>query len=173
MRKWLCRGALSTAGTGLSRSCASSIARLLLRLRPATRRGGNAGDQFDELLVVFAKLGAFRASQAEGVSAPLMLTMGQPLQFLLAKPDPATVIHTRAEQWENWIKTELCSPSWLVKDESTQALFRHWCASNVSIAEVTSALELAALANDLSPVGIHEQIKNARVSRLVQARTRA
>jgi hypothetical protein len=130
-------------------------------------------DQFDDLLAVFAKLGAFRASQAEGVSAPLMLTMGQPLQFLLAKPDSATVIHTRAEQWESWIKTELCSPSWLVKDESTQALFRHWCASNVSIAEVTSALELAALANDLSPVGIHEKIKTARASRLVQARTRA
>lgn len=130
-------------------------------------------EQFDELLATLEKFGAFRASQAEGISAPLMLTMGQPLQFLLAKPDPATVIHTRPEQWEAWISTELCNPPWLVKDEATQALFRHWCASNVSLAEVASALELAALANDLSPVGIHEQIKNARVSRLVQARTRA
>jgi len=130
-------------------------------------------EQFDELLAVLSKVGAFRASQAEGISAPLMLTMGQSLQFLLAKPDPATVIHTRPEQWESWIKTELCSPAWLVKDETTQTLFRHWCASNVSLAEVTSALELAALAKDLSPVGIHEQIKTARASRLVQARSRA
>ena len=130
-------------------------------------------DQFDELLAVLDKFGAFRASQAEGVSVPLMLTMGQPLQFLLAKPDPATEVHTRPDQWETWIKTELCSPAWLVKDEATQALFRHWCASNVSLAEVSSAMELAALANDLSPVGIHEQIKTARASRLVQARSLA
>lgn len=130
-------------------------------------------DQFDELLTVLDKLGAFRASQAEGVSAPLMLSMGQPLQFLLAKPDPATVVFTKAAQWADWMAVELAAPNWCVTDPDSQELFRRWCASNVTLAEMQQAAELAAQVPDLTPNGLHAAWKQVRAARVAQAYNRA
>lgn len=130
-------------------------------------------DQFDELLVVLEKLDAFRASQAEGVSAPLMLSMGQPLHFLLAKPDPATVVLTTAMQWSDWMAVELAAPSWRITDPESQELFRRWCASNVTLAEMQEAAELAAKIPDLSPNGLHTAWKQVRAARVAKAYNRA
>ena len=130
-------------------------------------------DQFDGLLACLAKLGVCTASQAEGVSAPLMLTLGAPLHFLLAKPDPATVILTTAAQWAEWLAVELAAPNWLLSDPASQELFRRWCASNVSLAEMCQAAELAAKVPDVTPVGLHEKWKEIRAKRVAQAYNRA
>jgi hypothetical protein len=164
----------------------TGYARLLLVLEECTDNGQAAmrrsdwlatlscsGDDFDEFLALLAKTFAFHASQGEEVAAPLMLSIGPALAFLLAPPDPATVIYTEARQWSAWVMSELAAPAWLVNDPASQELFRRWCATNVSQAEMIRAAEQAGLARDLSPVGLHEQLKLTRAARLAQARTRA
>lgn len=130
-------------------------------------------DQFDELLSTLVKLEAFTATQDEGVSAPLMLTMGQRLRFVLKKPDPATVVFLSAAQWSEWLAVELAAPAWLIKDPASQELFRRWCASNVTLAEIQQAAERGALVHDVSPVGLHEQWKKIRAERVALAYNRA
>lgn len=130
-------------------------------------------DQFDAWLSTVVELGAFTVSQGEGMSAPLMLTLGQPLRFLLAHPDPASVVFTTAAQWSDWMTLELAAPARVVTDPASQELFRRWCASNVSLAEIQQAAERAALAHDVSPVGLHEQWKTVRTERVALAYNRA
>jgi hypothetical protein len=129
--------------------------------------------EFDELLGVLDQVGAFRSSQLPGELAPLMLSMAQSLQFLLVKPDPATVVLTTAAQWADWMAVELAAPGWLTSDPASQELFRRWCASNVTLGEMSQAAELAALVPDLTPNGLHAKWKEVRATRVAHAYNRA
>ena len=130
-------------------------------------------DEFDELLAVLDQAEAFKASQADGEYALLMLSMGPRLSPLLAKPDPSTVIHTDPAQWAEWMRVELAAPNWLLTDPASVELFRRWCATNVSLAEIQAAAERAAQSHDMKPVGLHEQLKKIRAERIAQAHNRA
>lgn len=115
-------------------------------------------------------LGKQWADPGQGLA---MVRLGDGLRFLLARPDPSTVLYTRAAQWAEWMTAELAAPGWLTSDPASQELFRRWCASNATLAEMNRAAELAALVPDISPTGLFNAWKQVRAERVSQAYSRA
>ena len=81
------------------------------------------------------------------------------------------VLLTHAGQWSFWCETELNMRRELVADPNSQALFRRWCASNVTVTEMLQACEEAAPAHPvLTPNILHAQLQLVRRARLERAK---
>ncbi|MHA6236846.1 hypothetical protein [Pseudomonas fluorescens group sp. PF-69] len=74
-----------------------------------------------------------------------------------------------AAAWAAWCQSELAMPGWLLETPETQALFRRWCASNVTVDEATQAVLQAVAGGDVSPSTIHQQLALVRKSALQKA----
>lgn len=81
------------------------------------------------------------------------------------------VLFETDEQWADWFATDLDCPPYLVNDASTRQLFRRWCATNVTVAEVEAAIELAIKAKEEShPAALHDHLKTVRNTKIERAR---
>ena len=107
-------------------------------------------------------------SQARGEEpgAPLRVTLTDFADFLPALDMPKT-----AEQWCAWFTSELSMPDQHGTDPDNQALFRRWCATNVTIDEVEAAVELAIKASEApTPAALHDHLKTVRNTKIERAR---
>jgi hypothetical protein len=70
-----------------------------------------------------------------------------------------------------WCETELNMRREVTSDPLTQALFRRWCASNVTVTEMIQACDEAAPSNpQLTPSVLHAQLQAVRRVRLEKAK---
>lgn len=107
-------------------------------------------------------------SQARGEEpgAPLRVTLTDFADFL-----PALDMPTTAEQWCAWFTSELSMPDQHGTDPDNQALFRRWCATNVTIEEMNAAIELAVKAGrGFAPACLHSLLMTVRKEKLELAR---
>ena len=117
-------------------------------------------------LVYLAKAAWLTMEQAEEPGAPLRVTLTTFAEFL-----PPLELPKIADQWRQWFEAELSMPPLLGKDPYTQDLFRRWCATNVTIAEMEQAIDLARNANTgPSPAALHEFLKTVRNTKIERAR---
>ena len=117
-------------------------------------------------LVYLTKAAWLTMEQAEELGAPLRVTLIAFAEFLAPLELPKI-----ADQWRQWFEAELSMPPLLGKDPYTQDLFRRWCATNVTIAEMEQAIDLARTANmGPSPTALHEFLKTVRNTKIERAR---
>lgn len=131
-------------------------------------------DDVDTFLAFLAQRRVIELSQSKDPSAPVLV---QVVDFEQYHVDPsyaarAVVVFTTAAQWSAWLSIELSVPAFLINDGSTQRLLRHWCATNVTLAEAVEAVDLATKATppDITPAALHDYIKAIRVRRIEEAR---
>jgi len=75
------------------------------------------------------------------------------------------------EQWIGWFRSELNMPDQHGTDPDNQALFRRWCATNVTIEEMNAAIELAVKAGrGFAPACLHSLLMTVRKEKLELAR---
>lgn len=71
------------------------------------------------------------------------------------------------EQWALWFAEDLNCPPYLRNDPATRRLFRHWCASNVTLDEVEAATAKALAQGEAPhPAVLHDHIKALRQDKL-------
>lgn len=118
------------------------------------------------LLDYLSKDGWLSQEQTDEPGAPLRVTLTHFTEFLPALDMPKT-----AEQWCAWFTSELSMPSQHGKDPDNQALFRRWCATNVTIEEMNAAIELAVKAGrGFAPACLHSLLMTVRKEKLELAR---
>lgn len=109
----------------------------------------------------------------------LRLTLLGELAGLLATPAAAAlpagpvgpVLFTTDKQWTRWFIDEWNCPAYLANDPVTRALFRRWCATNVTVDEVEAASELALKASEAPmPAILHDHLKTVRETKIKRAR---
>lgn len=139
-------------------------------LRPSDWRDAlQCGEQeLTEFLAYLQKAGWLAVAQ-EDAAAPLVVTLANAALYLPDGADPQ--LFTTPAQWADWCSVDLSFPAWLISDPATQALFRRWCASNVTTQEMAEAVNLAIAGGvNLSPVELHEQLQTVRRQRIEKAR---
>jgi len=108
----------------------------------------------------------------------LRLTLLGELAGLLAPPAAALpagpvgpVLFTTDKQWSRWFIDEWNCPAYLANDPVTRALYRRWCATNVTVDEVEAASELALKASEAPmPAILHDHLKTVRETKIKRAR---
>lgn len=117
-------------------------------------------------LAYLATDGFLSVEQSQESGAPLRVTLAGPCDFL-----PAAQLPKVANEWCQWLAVELSMPAHHGKDPYNQSLFRHWCATNVTIDEMNAAIELAIKAGaGLTPSNLHTFLKTVRKEKLDVAR---
>lgn len=100
---------------------------------------------------------------------PLRVTLLQAGALLPTAEDPQ--LFTKACQWAVWCVAELGMPPDLTKDPYTQQLYRRWCASNVTVSEMQTAVQAAiAKQSSLGASVLHEELQQVRRQRLEKAK---
>lgn len=83
----------------------------------------------------------------------------------------APVLFETEDQWAEWFAADLSCPPYLANDACIRQLFRRWCATNVTVAEVKAAVELANEAKEEPhPVALHDHLKTVRNTKIERAR---
>ncbi|MEH6353834.1 hypothetical protein [Pseudomonas sp. 3JA] len=107
----------------------------------------------------------------------LLVTLGGELVALMASAPvvPAVaagpVLFETDDQWAEWFAADLNCPPYLANDAATRYLFRRWCATNVTVAEVEAAVELAIKAKEAPlPAALHDYLKTVRNTKIERAR---
>lgn len=100
----------------------------------------------------------------------LRLTLVGELATLLADQpvsiEPCTLFRSE-QQWADWFASDLNCPPYLRNDPATRRLFRHWCASNVTVDEIEAAAVRATNAGEAPhPAVLHDQIKAMRLEKI-------
>jgi hypothetical protein len=119
--------------------------------------------------------------QAEWLTVEPISEPGAPLRVTVTNPDQYFVkssfspaypeLFGEAAQWRDWFVQELTSPGYVVDAPETTQLFRHWCATNVTVTEIQAAIELAIQARQApTPAALHEHIKAVRKLKIENAR---
>lgn len=125
-------------------------------------------DELHELLNFLSKNGWLSYSEGDEPGAPLVIHFQHADDFL---PSAEPILFTGADQWVFWLETELNMRREVTSDPASQALFRRWCASNVTVTEMLQACDEAAPTNpQLSPTVLHTQLQAVRRARLEKAR---
>lgn len=125
--------------------------------------------ELDEFLRFLQAAGWLVFAQDEAAGAPLVVTVTNAAALLPTAADPQ--LFTTAAQWRDWCSVELAFPAWLLDDQSTQRLFRLWCAVNVTTEELLQAVAAAIdTKGDPSPATIHDQLNVLRRARLAKAK---
>lgn len=102
----------------------------------------------------------------------LRLTLVGELAELLAsnsldKPGSSRTLLDTEDQWAEWFTADLNCPPYLRDDPETRRIFRHWCASNVTIDEVEAAAIRATNARDAPhPLALHQHLKVMRQEKI-------
>lgn len=102
----------------------------------------------------------------------LRLTLAGELVELIAPPAPPSPVAARQlfqseQEWAEWFSTDLNCPPYLRNDPATRRLFRHWCASNVTVDEVEAAAIRATSAREAPhPATLHDYIKAMRLEKI-------
>ena len=125
-------------------------------------------DELHELLNFLSKASWLSYSEGDEPGAPLVIHFQHADDFL---PSAEPILFTGADQWVFWLETELNMRREVTSDPASQALFRRWCASNVTVTEMLQACDEAAPTNlQLSPTVLHTQLQAVRRARLEKAR---
>jgi hypothetical protein len=125
-------------------------------------------DELHELLNFLAKGGWLTYSEGDEPGAPLVVHFLKADDFL---PPAEPILFASADQWVFWCETELNMRREVTGDPHTLALFRRWCASNVTVTEMLQACDEAAPNNpELTPSVLHAQLQVVRRARLEKAR---
>lgn len=126
-----------------------------------------------EFLTYCEKAGALRATRDEG---RLQVVLCGELGALMASAPMALVasgpvLFESEEQWASWFAADLNCPPHLTSEVQTRRLFLRWCATNVTVAEVEAAIELA-VADKRAPLPavLHEYLKTVRNNKIERAR---
>lgn len=94
----------------------------------------------------------------------LLALLGAPGQ---SSPAPSRVLFDTDSQWAEWFASDLNCPPYLRNDPATRRLFRHWCASNVTVDEVEQAAILAVREGQAPhPAVLHDHIKANRQEKI-------
>ncbi|HGM4965484.1 TPA: hypothetical protein ACKP0L_003813 [Pseudomonas putida] len=107
-----------------------------------------------------------------GDAGRLRLTLAGELAALLAspagiKPRPVRTLLDTDEQWAEWFAADLNCPPYLRDDPETRRIFRHWCASNVTVDEVEAAAIRATNAREAPhPLALHQHLKAMRQEKI-------
>jgi len=94
------------------------------------------------------------------------------LATLLADPESTALTAVRTlfateAQWVDWFAADLNLPAHLRNEPETRRLFRHWCASNVTVDEVEAAAIRATNAREAPlPHALHNHIKALRQEKI-------
>ena len=105
-------------------------------------------------------------------SGRLRLSLIGELATLLASPAgcesrPARTLFETDEQWAEWFAADLNCPPYLRDDPETRRIFRHWCASNVTVDEVEAAAIRATNAREAPhPLALHQHLKVMRQEKI-------
>jgi len=122
--------------------------------------------ELNVFLTYVAADGFLSVEQSPEPGAPLRITLADPGGFV-----PASQLPKVANEWCQWLAAELSMPAHHGKDPYNQSLFRHWCATNVTIDEMNAAIELAMKAGaGLTPPNLHNFLKTVRKEKLEVAR---
>lgn len=125
-------------------------------------------EELHELLNFLAKGGWLTYSEGDEPGAPLVVHFLKADEFL---PPAEPLLFSSADQWVFWCETELNMRREVTRDPLTQALFRRWCASNVTVMEMIQACDEAAPSNpQLTPSVLHAQLQAVRRVRLEKAK---
>lgn len=125
-------------------------------------------EELHDFLNFLSKAGWLTYSEGEEPGAPLVISFLKADDFL---PEPAPILFAAADQWVFWCETELNMRREVTTDPSSQALFRRWCASNVTVTEMLQACEEAAPGHTiLTPSVLHAQLQIVRRARLERAK---
>lgn len=99
----------------------------------------------------------------------LELTLvGEMAAFMAPPPPPAPVVVFETErQWAEWFAADLNCPPYVRNDPVTRALFRRWCAVNVTVAEVEAAALRAVNAGGApTPATLQDHIRAIRQEKI-------
>lgn len=125
-------------------------------------------EDLHEFLNFLAKGGWLTFTEGDEPGAPLVVHFLKADEFL---PYAEPLLFSAPDQWVFWCETELNMRREVTSDPSSHALFRHWCASNVTVAEMLQACEEAAPQHDqLTPSVLHVQLRSVRRERLEKAK---
>lgn len=102
----------------------------------------------------------------------LRLTFVGELAAFMAEPlppEPCLLLETE-QQWAYWFANDLNCPPYLRNDPATRALFRRWCAVNVTVREVELAAVRAVEAKTAPhPAILHDHIRAIRQEKISAA----
>ena len=127
-----------------------------------------SSDELYDFLGFLTKSGWLTYSEGDEPGAPLVVHFLKADDFL---PYAEPLLFAAAEQWVFWCETELNMRREVTAAPESQALFRRWCASNVTVTEMLQACEEAAPGNrELSPAVLHVQLQAVRRARLEKAK---
>lgn len=126
-----------------------------------------------EFLTYCEKAGVLRVMREEG-RLQVMLC-GELCALMASTPVvsamPGPVLFESDEQWADWFAADLNCPPHLASDVQTRRLFLRWCATNVTVAEVEAAIELAVGDKRAPlPAVLHEYLKTVRNNKIERAR---
>ncbi|NKF30436.1 hypothetical protein HER21_28620 [Pseudomonas sp. BGM005] len=126
-------------------------------------------EELHEFLSFLARGGWLSYSEGDEPGAPLVVHFLKADEFL---PYAEPLLFSAPDQWVFWCETELNMRREVTSDPASQALFRRWCASNVTVAEMLQACEEAAPQHDqLTPSVLHAQLQAVRRERLDKAKS--
>lgn len=129
---------------------------------------GVSDEELYDFLGALMRFGWLTYSEGDEPGAPLVVVFCQADDYL---PQPEPILFTAADQWVFWCETELNMRREVTGDPAVLALFRRWCASNVTVTEMHQACEEAAPNNpELTPYALHAQLQAVRRMRLEKAR---
>lgn len=86
-------------------------------------------------------------------------------------PDVASpLLFTHAEQWTAWFVEEMAYPPKIANRADNQRMFRRWCASNVTVEEMNTAVQITIKAGTgLGTAALHGHLQALRARRIKEA----
>lgn len=86
-------------------------------------------------------------------------------------PDAELGLYAKPEQWAAWAQSELGLTAEAALDPYTFGLFRHWCASNVTVNDAMQALtSRLEREQGITPAALHDELISQRRARLERAK---
>lgn len=86
-------------------------------------------------------------------------------------PEAELGLYAKPEQWAAWAQSELGMTAADALDPYTFGLFRHWCASNVTVNDAMAALTSRLdRGESVTPAGLHDELISQRRRRLERAK---
>lgn len=104
------------------------------------------------------------------------VALGCPSLVQVASDDPATpavespLLFTHSDQWVAWFIEEIAYPTKIANRADNVRMFRRWCASNVTVHEMNTAVQLTIKAGTgLGTSALHGHLQALRAQRIKEA----
>lgn len=130
-----------------------------------------AGDQesLAEFFAFCANAGAFEMEDAGDTVVIRCPTLERPASGITS-PATDSTLFTEPAQWAEWFIEDLSWPPAMANDPNNLRLFRHWCASNVTVGDMCAAIQVAIKENTgMSAGALHKQLRALRQRRIEEA----